>query len=93
MTNQPELPSLGDFNVSVIGPSGVGKTTFIQKHATGDFSPVYTPTTTQQITPISFRMVSGDGDVDGIIHLNVSDHVYGTLWNEADAAIFLILVI
>ena len=84
---QSELPTIGDFKVFIIGPSGVGKTTFIQKHATGDFFSEYTPTMTPQTTPISFRMMGED--VDGIVYLNVSDCVYGDSWSEADAAIFM----
>lgn len=84
---QSELSILGNFNVSIIGPSGVGKTTFIQKHATGDFISEYTPTTTPLITPIKFRVV-GD-DMDGIIQMNVLDHAHSAAWGVADAAIFM----
>ncbi len=85
--SQSGLPSLGDFNVFIIGSSGMGKTTFIQKHATGDFISAYTPTTETQITPISLRVV-GEG-VDGIVKLRVCDHFSGEWWNEVDAAIFM----
>lgn len=84
---QSELPILGNFNVFIIGPSGVGKTTFIQKHHTGDFISEYTSTTTPLITLIKFRVV-GD-DMDGIIHLNVLDHAHSAAWGVADAVIIM----
>nr|QBK85785.1 MAG: Ras family GTPase [Marseillevirus LCMAC101] len=94
MAFQFGLPTIiGDFKVLVIGPSGVGKTTFIKRHATGDFSSQYTPTTTAQTTPISFHMVGddvgGEAGVDDIVQLNVVDHADGESWNQADAAIFM----
>jgi GTP-binding nuclear protein Ran len=89
MTN---LPILGNFNVFVIGTSGVGKTTFIHKHVTGDFISIHTPTTTPQSTPLSFCVEGYDVegyDLAGIVHLNVHDHVSGESWEEANAAIFM----
>jgi len=79
---RPELPSLGRFNIFV-GPSGAGKTPFIQKHAAGEFLPEYTPTTNQKNT-ISFRVAGGD--VDGIVYLNVFDV---DSRSDVDAAIFM----
>jgi len=81
------LPTLGDFNVFIIGPSNVGKTTFIQKHATGNFTSTYIPTTTTQTTSISFH-VSGDG-INGLVNLTTHDHASEESWGEADAAIFM----
>jgi len=97
MTGQDlELQTLGSYKIFVVGPPGVGKTTFIKKHATGDFSSQYTPTTTVQTTPISFRVVDDEGgeleedaEVDGIVQLDVFDHVNGESWHQADAAIFM----
>lgn len=89
MTN---LPTLGNFNVFVFGASGVGKTTFIRKHATGDFTHAHTPTATTQTTPLSFCFEGYDEEGDdlvGMVHLNVHDHVSGDTWDEADAAIFM----
>jgi len=81
------LPIIGNFKILVIGPPRVGKTSFIQKHLTGEFSHHYTPTTHDQSFIDKFR-VTGE-NTDGIIRLNLVDNVSGEFWNQADATIFM----
>ena len=90
--NQSELPSLGTFNVSVIGPPSVGKTAFIHKHFSGEFVSEYTPTTGGvHISPTSFYMV-GD-DLDGVVEIIMLDHnmehASGGAWAHSHAVIFM----
>jgi len=42
------------FKLVILGDGGVGKTTFIRKHITGEFEPAYKANQGVQISPIRF---------------------------------------
>lgn len=47
-------PHLGDFKLVLVGDGGVGKTTFVARHGTGEFQGKYVPTLGVQVTSLSF---------------------------------------
>ncbi len=55
------------YNVVVVGDEHVGKTTFITRHLTGEFTTIYTPTTDISIISIKYNTNKG------IIECNVYD--------------------
>jgi GTP-binding nuclear protein Ran len=48
-----------DFKVVVIGDANVGKTTFIKRHLTGDFTTTYEPTVGTEISTLRFQTTKG----------------------------------
>lgn len=48
-----------EFNLIVCGDSGVGKSAFIQRHATGDFKRVHIPTPAAESTALTFKTSAG----------------------------------
>lgn len=44
------------FKIGVIGSAGVGKSTFIHRHRTGEFVREYRPTLGVEVNPLSFRL-------------------------------------
>lgn len=57
-------------NFLIIGNKQCGKTTFINRHSTGNFTKYYFPTTECEITPISFNTNFG------LFNLNIFDGGY-----------------
>lgn len=47
------------FKVIFVGDGGVGKTTFITRHLTGDFEKKYTPTEGVEVSPLTFTTSKG----------------------------------
>ena len=47
------------FKLVFIGDGGVGKTTFVKRHVTGDFQKPYIPTQGAEVTPIEFNTTRG----------------------------------
>lgn len=42
------------FKLVMVGEGGVGKTTFVKRHRTGEFERVYTPTQAVSVTEVPF---------------------------------------
>ena len=42
------------FKLVMVGDGGVGKTTFVKRHRTGEFERVYTPTQAVSVTQVPF---------------------------------------
>jgi GTP-binding nuclear protein Ran len=59
-TKAPEGKSVRSFKIMVDGMAGVGKTSFIKRHKTGEFSKEYLPTMGVDVTPLAFNTTSGE---------------------------------
>ena len=55
------------YKVVIVGDSGVGKTTFVKRHSTGEFEKKYNPTMGVEVTPLPFHTN------EGLIILNIWD--------------------
>lgn len=47
------------FKLVMVGDGGVGKTTFVKRHRTGEFEKTYTPTQGVNVTPVPFHTNHG----------------------------------
>lgn len=54
-----EKDNIPTFKLVLIGDGGVGKTTFVKRHNTGDFQKPYIPTKGAEVTPIVFTTSRG----------------------------------
>jgi GTP-binding nuclear protein Ran len=51
---QQPTPSIPTFKLIVVGDGGVGKTTFVKRHISGEFAKKYVPTVGVEVHPIRF---------------------------------------
>jgi GTP-binding nuclear protein Ran len=59
MSNPMSTPAPLHFKVMVLGPAGAGKTTFIKRHATGEFTKSYNETKSVEVTHLPFYTSMG----------------------------------
>lgn len=48
------------FKLALVGDGGVGKSSFVRRHATGEFTDQYTPTMGADVIPLNFRTTTGE---------------------------------
>ena len=53
-TNEPKQDSIAEFKLVIVGDGGVGKTTFIKRHITGEFEKKYIATQGAEISSLLF---------------------------------------
>jgi len=58
---------ISSINIAIVGSQGVGKTTFVTRHQTGDFTKIYSPTM-MLTTPLVFRTTKG------VVNIYVQDY-------------------
>lgn len=79
------------YKLLFLGNSGVGKTTFLQRHSSGDFRKDYIPTRGLEIVPLRFYTTSGvvnfeTWDITGQDNLSNLDLKF---LNQADCAVLM----
>ncbi len=72
-----------NFNLVILGDSGVGKTAFIQRHLTGEFITNHKPTTKSQVKILDFYTTTGN------INFNILDGAKPKHYANADTAILM----
>lgn len=72
-------------SIAFIGDSGVGKSAFIHRHATGNFLSEYTPTVENHITSLSFVTTAGR------IDMKITEYPAGenVVYEKHDAAVIM----
>ena len=80
------------YNILLLGDAGVGKTTFIKRHTTGEFSPKYVATVGYEIHHLSFETTAGPiefnvWDISG--RENFGSLVFKGPTSDIDAAIVM----
>ena len=50
-----QVPPVAEFKLIIIGDGGVGKTTFVKRHLTGEFEKQYIPTVGANVHPMDFN--------------------------------------
>ena len=64
---QPMVQVVAEFKCILVGDGGVGKTTFVKRHLTGEFEKKYIATVGVEVHPMNFSTTRG------VIKLNVWD--------------------
>jgi len=59
VTNETEAQPALELKLVLIGDASVGKTTFVKRHATGEFERRYIPTKGVEVTPVTFYTTYG----------------------------------
>lgn len=75
-SNTATSPRPISFKVSIVGPPCVGKTSFVRRHVTGEFSKLYVPTLGVEVHPITFITSSAT-------HPDLAKHITLNLWDTA----------
>ena len=58
-SNQQPSNAQNELKLVIIGDGGVGKTTFVKRHITGEFQKPYIPTKGAEVSPIDFYTTKG----------------------------------
>ena len=56
---QSKSSNVNKFKLLLVGDSGVGKTTFITRHKTAEFTREYNPTMGVEVNPLNFHTTVG----------------------------------
>ena len=59
MANTPQEQPVAEFKCVLVGEGGVGKTTFVKRHITGEFEKKYIATQGVEVTNITFNTNHG----------------------------------
>lgn len=78
-----------EYNFAIIGSAGVGKTTFIKRHLTGEFTQQYNPTIGWNINDLTFSTTQGNIKVHIYDHPGNSQQDHAHIYSKMDAAIFM----
>jgi len=57
--NPTQVPGVPEFKLVLVGDGGVGKTTFVKRHRTGEFNGKYVPTLGVEVTRLQFNTNCG----------------------------------
>lgn len=58
-TAPAKAPAVAEFKLVLVGDGGVGKTTFVKRHLTGEFEKKYIATLGVEVHPMSFYTSKG----------------------------------
>ncbi len=64
MMNDQDKKDVPTFKLVLVGDGGVGKTTFVKRHLTGEFEKRYIPTHGVEVHPMSFKTSRGEVILD-----------------------------
>ena len=56
---QAKPPAVAEFKLVLVGDGGVGKTTFVKRHLTGEFEKKYIATLGVEVHPMDFHTSKG----------------------------------
>jgi len=81
------------FKLVLLGDSGVGKTSFINRFATGDWDPKYFPTLSKRVVGLGTKFQTGKGLVEFEVHDAAGQHKFqgqcDGFYDGADCAIIM----